>query len=129
MGVRLFRQLSLAFASGAVGAVAMVAFLWVIRDSGALASLGLRAPSPQMPQFMYSRIAWGGIWALLFVLPVMSGQWLLRGLVVGVLASVAAIFYFNPAWKNAPFAFVILIFVVNAVWGVVASGWYRAVSR
>lgn len=129
MGVRLFRQLSLAFAAGGVGVIALVAAMWILKESGALASLGLRPPSPRMPDFLYSRIVWGGIWALLFVLPIMSRQWLLRGLIVGALASIASIFYFNPAWKSAPFAFVILIFVANSIWGAVAAGWYRAVSR
>jgi hypothetical protein len=126
---RLFRQLSLAFAAGGVGVIALVVFLWIVRDAGVLTSLGLHAPKPKMPDFLYSRIVWGGLWALLFVLPVMSRQWLLRGLAVGVLASLASIFYFNPAWKNAAFSFVLLIFVANAVWGIIASGWYRAVSR
>ncbi len=129
MGVRLFRRLSLAFAAGAAGVIALVAFLWLLRESGVAASLGLRLPAPKLPDFLYSRIVWGGIWALLFVLPVMTRQWLLRGLVVGVLASLASIFYFNPAWKSAPFTFVIVIFVANAIWGVAASGWYRAVGR
>jgi hypothetical protein len=126
---RLFRHLSIAFAAGALGAIVLGIFLLVLRDTGTLANLGIRTPPARMPQFLYSRMVWGGIWALLFVLPVMTRQWLLRGVVVGVLASLAAIFYFNPAWKNAAFGFVILIFVANAVWGIVAAGWYRAVGR
>lgn len=129
MGVRVFRRLSLAFAAGGVGVIVLIAFLWLLRESGAMASLGLKMPAPKLPDFLYSRIVWGGIWAFLFVLPVMTRQWLLRGLVVGVLASLASIFYFNPAWKSAPFTFVIVIFVANSIWGVAASGWYRAVSR
>ncbi len=129
MGVRLFRQLSLAFAAGAVGVLALVLFLWALREAGVMTSLGVRVPAPKMPDFLYSRIVWGGIWAFLFVLPILHKQWFWRGIAVGVLASLASIFYFNPAWKNAAFTFVILIFVANAIWGVVASGWYRAVSR
>jgi hypothetical protein len=126
---RLFRQLSIAFAAGAVGALALGVFLLILRDTGVLANLGIRPPPVRMPEFLYGRMVWGGIWALLFVLPVMTGQWLLRGVVVGVLASLAAIFYFNPAWQGAAFNFVALIFVANAVWGIVAAGWYRAVGR
>jgi hypothetical protein len=127
--MRLFRRLSLAFAAGGVGVIALAAFLWIVREAGVMASLGLHPPPVRMPAFLYSRIVWGGLWALLFVLPVMTGQWLLRGVLVGVLASLAAIFYFNPAWKTAPFAFVALIFAANAVWGIAAAGWYRAVDR
>ncbi len=126
---RLFRQLSIAFAAGAVGVIGLGIFLVILRETGALTRLGIHVPPAPMPQFFYSRIVWGGLWALLFVLPVMTRQWLLRGVLVGVLASLAAIFYFNPAWKSAAFSFVVLIFVANAVWGIVAAGWYRAVGR
>lgn len=128
--MHLARRLSLAFAAGAVGVIALVAFLWIIRESGLLAALRIpNAPAPKLPDFLYSRIVWGGLWGLLLVLPVLTRQWLLRGALLGVLASLAAIFYFNPAWKSAPFTFVALVFAANIVWGIVASAWYRAVSR
>src|SRR3546814_9004764 len=93
--MELLRSLSRAFVSGCVGVVGFFigAYLFI--------AVGLIDAPPvvetfQSKAFIYKQVVWGGIWGLLFVLPLLRPFWWARGLIVGGLATLAAIFVFQP---------------------------------
>ncbi len=140
----LWRKLSLGFAAGALGAVANVAFVAIVAGLGISAALDIQAPRPPMPAFLYKQIVWGGLWGFLLVLPVLSGKWWQRGLILGLLASLVAMLIFLPRIvmpPTAPFPspgifglgwgamMPVLILVANSVWGLVSAWWYARMTR
>ena len=137
--MRFWQRMSLAFTAGAIGAVANVVFVAILAALGITAMLGIESPRPPMPGFLYKQVVWGGLWGLLLVLPLLRGNWWLRGLVLGFFASLAAMLIFLPQIHmpaGAPFAspgqfglgwgemMPLLILVANSVWGLAAAWWY-----
>ena len=113
-------MLAIAFAAGVVGAGA----LYLVRRG--LAQVWF-VPLPASPAAASDRLAdlyrlliWGGIWGLLLPVPVLNRQWWLKGIVLGLLATLIARFYFRPnmpvTWELALYAV-----VLNAIWGIVAA--------
>jgi hypothetical protein len=82
---RLARALSLAFAAGAVGALANSAAAWSSGAFGLSKSLGVSIAPELTPAWLYPRVVWGGLWGLLFALPLSAP----RGLALGALLSLA----------------------------------------
>lgn len=76
--------------------------------------------------FLYRQIFWGGLWGLVYCFKLLEDNWVARGAIVGVLASVVTLFVF----KALPLtSFNLLrVFVVNVIaWGGVSSFiFYRA---
>ena len=132
----LFRNLSLGFAAGGIGAVANVAFLAIAIAAGLTAAMGIVMPPPPMPAFLYKQIVWGGVFGLAFVVPVISRSWISGGLLVGLAASLVALFIVFPAdgggpgmaGLNAGQMMPVLVLVANSVWGLAAAWWYRRMT-
>jgi len=136
----IFQRLSLAFAAGGIGAVVNVLFVMFVGAVGIAAALGISAPPRAMPAFLYKQIVWGGLWGFVYVLPVLTGSWWLRGIVFGTLPALAALLIFFPMATvdgKGPGLFgtnfgdltFIVVFVANWVWGLATSWWYDRVSR
>lgn len=76
----------------------------------------------QSKAFIYKQVVWGGIWGFLFSVPLLQPHWWARGLIVGTLATIAAIFVFQQAVP--PPIFIVYAFVLNAIfWGLSAAFW------
>lgn len=119
----LITRLSVAFAAGAVGAIA---------NSLAVQLGGMLLPGaapPFTPAWIYQRLVWGGIWGFLLLLPLLRDQPVLRGLILGLAPAVARLTVFAPPDGSASAAFIIQVFVFNAIWGVAAALWFHAALR
>jgi len=133
--MELAKKLSLGFSAGALGAVANVVFVSVVISAGIAGAVGitLKGPPP-LPGFLYKQIVWGGLWGFLFLAPILGKPWWLRGLVVGFLASLVALFVFIPqtplgmAGLGAGTMFPAMVLVANSVWGLAGAWWYDRVS-
>jgi len=118
------------FTAGAIGGAANVAFIALAGSAGLIAAMGIDLPAPALPAFLYKQMVWGGFFGLIFALPALKGSWIARGLIVGLLASLAALFVFLPragAGMGAlnPGALTpVLVLVANSVWGLVAAWVY-----
>lgn len=133
----MVRDMSAAFTGGAVGALANVAFISILSTYGVAGWLGVSLPEPPMPGFLYKQVAWGGLWGLALALPILTRSWVLRGLVLGALASLAALVYFFPAQSGAfgggpgmwglnfGAMMPVVVLAANSVWGLTAAAWYR----
>ena len=120
------RRLSWAFVAGCVGTIGFYIGIRIGMASGLVAG-----PPPVMEflaskEFFYRQVTWGGIWGLLFVVPFLSGMWWLRGMIVGLLATLAAVFIFRP--EVPPLPLIVNMVVLNAgFWGLTAGFWHDKV--
>ena len=128
----LSNKLSLGFAAGAFGTVVWFIFFMLMGKLGIGAALGLKmSPPPSILILLYKQLVWGGIYGFLLLVPVLENKWLIRGILLGVLATLAGWFYFIPArggqmmGLNFGTAFPYVSIVLNAIWGAAAAWWYK----
>ncbi len=126
------RSLSLFFAAGALGGIANSLTLWLLGELGVTHALGVSIAPSLSPVWLYPRIVWGGLWGFLFVLPLSMG-WVRRGLLLGLAPSLVQLLVVFPVKAGKGYLGLefgtltpLIVLCVNAVWGVVASGWVRA---
>jgi len=118
------------FTAGAIGAVANVIFVILAGTAGLIAAMGIGFPAPPLPEFLYKQVVWGGLFGLLFAAPLLKGSWIGRGLMVGLIASLAAFFIFLPmagagiAGLNAGVMTPVLVLIANSIWGLAAAWFY-----
>lgn len=125
------RSLSLCFAAGAVGGLANSVVAWLFGQIGVPQALGVSLAPAWTPGWLYPRIVWGGLWGLLFVLP-LHADVLRRGLLVSLGPALFQLFVVFPAWAGKGVAGLelgtatpVFVLLYNAVWGVVASWWLK----
>jgi hypothetical protein len=94
-------------------------------------ALGVAITPSLTPAWLYARIVWGGLWGLLFVVPVSMG-WIARGLLLSLGPSLFQLLFVFPVRAGLGLGGLDLglltpgvVLVFNGVWGVVASGWVR----
>jgi hypothetical protein len=135
--VRAFaKRLSLVFAAGAAGGLANSIALWTAGTSGLTAALGVRIEPSLTPEWLYPRLVWGGLWGLLFLLPLASQRWVAQGLALGLLPALVQLFVIFPQRTPAGTLGLelgtltpLVVLAANAVWGLAASAWLRATGR
>jgi hypothetical protein len=127
------RHLTLVFGSGCLGALANSLVTWLLGLYGITRALGVDLAPALSPVWLYPRLVWGGIWGLLFLLPIYKNRPLRQGLLLSLGPTLVQLFVVFPYRAHrgmmglglgalTPF-FVILL---NAVWGVVTALWLRA---
>jgi hypothetical protein len=130
------RQLSLAFAAGAAGGLASCLALWALAASGLAGAIGVRVAPALAPEWLVPRLVWGGLWGLLFLLPLASQRWVVQGLALSLVPSFLHFFARLPSEASAvvlgpnlgaPAALVVL--AANASWGLAAAAWLHATGR
>ncbi len=125
------RSLSLFFAAGALGGLINSLVVWLFGELGISQALGVAIAPSLSPSWLYPRIVWGGVWGLLFALPLSMG-WLARGLALSLGPSAVQLLLVFPAKAGKGLLGLelgaltpLLVLFFNAVWGVVASWWVR----
>jgi hypothetical protein len=88
-------NLSLVFAAGCWGAWWNSLAVWFLGLIGITAALGVHLPPPLTPAFLYPRLIWGGIWGLLFLVPLGRLPFPDRGLIYSL----------GPPWCNFSWSF------------------------
>lgn len=130
----LIREVSLVFAAGAVGGLINGLALWLAGQAGVTAALGVKIAPALNTAWLYNRLVWGGLWGLLFLLPLLGrGPWFLRGLLASLGPSLVQLVYVFPAVAGKGLAGLqlglltpLVVLTANAVWGWAAALWLRA---
>ena len=132
----LAKKLSLVFAAGCLGGLLNSLAVWIFGDIGITSALGVKiAPSLSAP-WLYPRLVWGGIWGLLFLLPLMHKRYLYRGLIFSLGPTIVQLFVIFPIKASKGIMglelgmltpLVVLFF--NAIWGLTAAIWLRWANR
>lgn len=126
------RELSLVFAAGVVGALANSLAAWLFGALGITGAFGVAIAPTLAKGWLYPRLVWGGIWGVLFLLPILRSRWFVRGPLMSLGPSAGALFVVLPLKAGAGIGGVelglltpVFVLLFNAVWGVAAAGWLR----
>ena len=116
------------YAAGSLGGLANSLALWLCGLYGLTAAAGVNISPPLTPEWLYPRLVWGGLWGLLFALPLFSGAWLRRALLISLAPSAVQLFIIFPyhsPYGQAGLALGTLtpVFVLafNAVWAITCA--------
>jgi hypothetical protein len=133
-------RISVGFAAGCLGALVNSWLVWYLGRRGVPHMFGVALAPKWSLAFLYPRLVWGGIWGLLFVLPVWRGGfWLAvfsRGILFSLAPTVFQLLYVFPSLmgkgtmglglgKLTP----LFVFCYNAVWGLTAAFWVHLEER
>lgn len=125
------RSLSLFFAAGVVGALGNSVVAWLFGQLGVPRALGVELAPAWSPGWLYPRLVWGGLWGLLFVLP-LTANVVQRGLLVALAPALFQLFVVLPAWQGRGIGGLelgtltpLFVLVYTAVWGLIASWWVK----
>jgi hypothetical protein len=126
------KKLSLVFAAGCFGGLMNSLALWVFGVAGITAALGVKIAPPLSAPWLYPRLVWGGLWGLLFLLPLMQKRSLSRGLIFSLGPTVVQLFLVFPVKAGKGVMGLdlglltpLLVIVFNAIWGLAAAMWLR----
>lgn len=119
-------KLSAAFAAGVVGAIVLILVKSIL--------FGMPGDYLAFKHTVYRLLVWGGIWALLLVIPLTTQRWFLRGTLLGIIVILfnfmvlmpftdAGFFAAHAGWSVA-----LPNIILNYIWGVIAAGWYALIT-
>lgn len=133
---KLAKRLTVIFAAGCLGGLANSLAVWLFGAYGVTKSLGVRIAPDLSPVWLYPRLVWGGIWGLLFLLPVFRSSVLKRGLLLSLGPTIIQLFVVFPYKADQGMMGMglgaltpLLVFVFNAIWGVTVAIWLRFVGE
>ncbi len=130
------QQVSLCFAAGCVGGLVNALVVWFVGSRGIPQRFGVGIAPVLTLGFLYARIVWGGVWGLVFVMPVWRGGFWVgvfgRGILLSILPTLFQLFYVFPVMlgkgtlglalgKLTP----VFVCLYNAVWGLAAAFWLQ----
>ena len=92
----LARNTSLVFAAGCLGGLLNSLAVWIFGELGITTALGVKIAPQLSPAWLYPRLVWGGIWGLLFLLPMLSTRIWSRGLIFSLGPTLVQLFVVFP---------------------------------
>jgi hypothetical protein len=130
------KNLSLVFAAGCLGGLLNSLAVWIFGELGIAANFGVNIAPRLSAPWLYPRLVWGGIWGLLFLLPLMKRGFLSRGLLFSLGPSLVQLFVIfplktnqGPMGLNLGMLTPLFVLFYNAVWGLAASIWLRWLGK
>jgi len=121
------KKLLIFFAAGCLGALANSIVVWLLGSLGITSSFGVSIAPSLTPTWLYPRIVWGGIWGLLFILPMLQSKLLLKGTVLSLFPTAVQLFVVFPnahkgiAGIGLGLYTPLFVLFFNWVWGVIAA--------
>jgi hypothetical protein len=128
----MMKRLLICFAAGCLGALICSLVSWQAGELGVARWAGVSIAPTIRAGWLYPRIVWGGLWGLLFVIPVLKSRFLIKGTILSLVPTAAQLLYFFPyttpyglfgvnlgMWTPA------YVLVLNWIWGVVAASVIR----
>jgi len=125
---------SIAFSAGSIGGFVSTLAEWALGRYRIPELLGVSLAPQLTPEWIYPRIVCGGVWGLLFLLPIYRNRILRRGLLLSLGPSLGQLLVGYPhiAAKGllgmglgalTP----VFVMLYNALWGITAAAWIRFV--
>lgn len=116
------------FAAGGVGALVNSVAAWAFGYYGVAHWIGVALNPALTPAWLYPRIVWGGLWGLLFLLPLLPGRPLVKGVIISVFPTLAQLLWVFPLKLGAGYFGLELglltpavVVVLNAIWGIATA--------
>jgi hypothetical protein len=128
------RNLSLVFAAGCWGALCNSLAVWLFGVLRIAPALGVHIAPALTPAFLYPRLVWGGLWGLLFLLPLGRLSFPVRGLLFSLGPTMVQLFLVFPLKAHQGVLGLqlghltpLLVVFYNAIWGWTAGLWLNRV--
>ena len=122
------KKILIYFAAGCLGAIVNSLTVWLFGDLGIMKNFSVSITPSLSPAWLYPRIVWGGIWGLLFALPLLNSKLILKGSLLRLFPTAVQLFVVFPYKTNKGMAGLELglltpVFVIlfNWIWGVVTA--------
>jgi len=131
----LFTRGSLAYAGGAVGALASTLTAWTFAYYGVPTVMGVKLTPEFTASWLYLRLVWGGLWGLLFLLPLLRRSPAIRGLLWGLVPSLVQLLVVLPSTSGGVLGLNLgimtpaMVVFCNSIWGIVASYWFSMINE
>ena len=129
---KLAEKLSLVFAAGSLGGLMNSLAVWIFGEIGLTSTLGVKIAPQLSAPWLYPRIVWGGIWGLVFLLPLLQKRFLYRGLFFSLGPTIVQLFIVFPMKAGQGMMGLdlglltpLLVIVFNAIWGLTAAIWLK----
>jgi hypothetical protein len=122
------KRLFIYFSAGCLGALANSLAVWLFGDMGITKLFGVSITPALTPNWLYPRIVWGGIWGILFILPILNAKLILKGTVLSIAPTLVQLFIVFPYKADKGMAgldlglytpFFVIFF--NWIWGLVTA--------
>ena len=122
------RRLLIYFAAGCLGALVNSIAVWASGEFGLTRFLGVAMSPGLTAHWLYPRIVWGGIWGLLFFLPVTNSRPFIKGSILSLFPTLVQLFIVFPYKTHKGFGGLelglftpVLVLVFNWIWGIVTA--------
>jgi len=132
----LAKNLTLVFAAGCLGGLLNSLAVWIFGDLGITAALGVKIAPKLSAAWLYPRLVWGGIWGVLFLLPMLKTRIWPRGFIFSLGPTLVQLFVIFPMKANKGMMGIDLglltplcVVVFNAIWGWTAAIWLRWIGK
>lgn len=126
----MVRDVSICFAAGVFGGLANSLFVWAGGHYGLAQVLEVAITPAWTPAWLYPRLVWGGLWGVLFLIPVLKRTVLARGALMSLAPSAVQLLVIFPTvlgkgvWGLDLGALTpVYVLAANVVWGVAAAVW------
>lgn len=128
----MIRKISGAFTGGALGAFLGCVFIWLLGRAGITAWLGVSLRPQFTALWLYPRLVWGGLWALLLILPFLRQKTALRGMAMSLAPTTMMFILVFPEMGlgimglRAGLLTPLLVLLLNFGYGLMASFWHKS---
>jgi len=122
---------SLAFTAGAFGGLANGLAVWFFGISGINKSLGVDIAPKLTPALIYSKVAWGGIWGLMFLIGFSETSLLCKAVAISIAPTLVQLFYVFPKAEKGTAGLKlgkltpVMVVFFNLVWAIATAVWIR----
>lgn len=115
------------YAAGSLGGLAVGLTIVGVGSAGITAMLGVDLNPPLTLPWIYKLMVWGGIWGLIFLLPIPISPFWLKCVLLTLAPVLAALVYFGPHsgtamfWLDKGTLTPLAIYLANIPWGLVTG--------
>jgi hypothetical protein len=127
----LRRNLSLIFAAGCFGGLLKGLVAWGFGASGLCALLGSGFAPPLTLPWIYSHVIWGGLWGLLFLLPIKGLSYYSLGVIYSLPQTLVTLLVLMPkmhrGWLGLELGYLtpVLFVFFGFIWGIATAFWLK----
>jgi hypothetical protein len=124
------RNLSLMFAAGAIGGLVKAVVAWAFGALGINAFLGFTMTPALTSMWIYQHMAWGGLWAWLFFLP-LNWSYYARGALYSLGQTLIQLLVMFPKMQKGMLGLElglmapVLVTFFGVIWGLATAFWLK----
>lgn len=131
----LCKKLTLVFSAGCLGGFTNSLAVWFFGIAGITSAFGVKIAPALSPSWLYPRLIWGGIWGLLFLLPILQKKRYLQGILLSLGPTIVQLFIVFPFIAQKGIMGLelgmltpVFVLIFNAVWGITIAVWLRFIE-